>query len=155
MFAHITLGMTPAQRGRILAKIKDKNPILVSDPELDNVITYYYEGDLMGKVVVPIGRKYYHMELDLDVHAMYVRMSDYDGPIESVVSENGEYIVDFYWGKDGMPVVVGLEMLNTNKVSIIHDWIEDGVEAALTQLNEHPRHEFEDNHWKSVLTSNG
>ena len=156
MYAHITVKMTPAQRGKILNKIKDKNPVMISDPDMqDNVITYYYEGEVMETDKLPAGREYYHMELDIDVHALYVRMSDYDGDIESVASATGEYIVDFYWGNDGLPVVVGMEMLSTNKVSVIHDWIEDGIELALVQLNEHPRHEFEDNHWKSALTKDG
>lgn len=154
-YAHITLGGSPDQivfRGKILEMLKDRNPRLVGDVDWShNVLTYEYEGDEMDKVRLPIGAMFYQMELDLDVRALYVHMMKHDQEIQSVVSADGDYIVDYYWNTDGLPVVVGFELLNPNKVSIIQDWIEDGIEAALAQLNDHPRHEFEDDHWKGVI----
>lgn len=152
-YAHAEFGTSApgasTRRAKMLNNIKDKNPRLVYLS--DYLVTYAYEGDDMEKVRLPLGAAFYQMELDLDARAMYVHMKEHDCEIESVVSANGEYVVDFYWNNDGLPVVVGFEMLNQNKISIIQDWIEEGVEAAIDQLNEHERHDYGDNHWKGVL----
>jgi hypothetical protein len=94
---------------------------------------------------------YYQVELDLNVQAMYVHLMKYEGEIESISSADGDYIVDYFWNSDGLPVVTGFELLNANKVSIIRDWIEDGIEAALSRLNTRKHDDFGDDHWKGVL----
>jgi hypothetical protein len=134
----------------MLAKIQDRNPIIISDMD-DGVITYQYEGDAMSEPHVTPGGLFYQMELDLDARALYVHMKKGEYEIHSIPSADGNAVVDYYWGTDGLPNVVGVEILNPNMISIIQDWIEDGVEACMSTLNSHPRHCFEDDHWKGVL----
>ncbi len=97
---------------------------------------------------------FWTMTFSLTTRAMYVYLGD-GKIVGQAASEDNDFIVDLGQESDGTPIVLGLEILEPNRLSIIQDWIEEGIEKALDTLNVKPTDDFADNHWKAVCLNDG
>ena len=97
------------------------------------------------------GVLFYEIDLDLTNRCLYVYMRP-GSVADRVESVDGLYTADIdYLGEH--PLVLGLEFRDSNKISILQDWIEEGIEAAMRNLNVFRDDNFEDNHWKGILVN--
>jgi hypothetical protein len=75
----------------------------------------------------------YRIDMDISNNVMNVYFDD--PPREmmvggQMVSNDEEYVVHYVWDGD-VPHIYRLEFYNLNKFSVLQDWIEDAVEAAV------------------------
>lgn len=105
-------------------------------------------------VKVPQGDPRYEMDLDLRERALHVYLANGvgDDKLEFAIASEDEFsLVDFKIGHDELPVILGVSIFDPNKVSIIQDWIEEAIDAAMNNLNSFREDNYEENHWKGCL----
>ena len=67
---------------------------------------------------------------------------------ESIEARDKKSTVDIQINDDNIPYVIGVEIDDPNKFTILQDWIEEAIEKALEPLNANYYDDFGNNHWK-------
>lgn len=95
------------------------------------------------------GSLYWTMDFDLTNRAMHVYFR-YGNVADQVPTPDGHYSVDIDYIGD-LPIVLGLDFLEPNKVSIIQDWIEEAIEQCMNTLNVCKGDDFAADHFTGVM----
>jgi hypothetical protein len=77
----------------------------------------------------------YRINFDLSAALMEVWLEK-PPPVEldMIMDEDGEFRVHYLVMPDGLPKVYKVDFLHPVKLGIIHDWIDEGIEDALENL---------------------
>lgn len=92
--------------------------------------------------------QFYDLSFDITKRELTVVLDAKSVPSDFVTSSDGNALVGFLIARDGNPYVVNVTICDPNRVSILQDWIEEAIEAAITELDATPYDNFGDNHWK-------
>jgi hypothetical protein len=100
---------------------------------------------------LPAGQLFYKMTFDLTSRRWYIAMLPQECE-ERVMTDDGEVVANIGFIGD-LPIVLGLEINDPKKFSIIQDWIEEATEKAMRVLNVTREDRFEDDHFKGLMIS--
>lgn len=71
------------------------------------------------------------LTLNPNDRSLYVAFSDTSEISNVLESESGKSAAGIRFASDGLPIVVDVEIYDDAKYTLIEDWIEEAVEAAL------------------------